>query len=209
MQITTIDSQLGPLVNVWGDVDLSEQSLTHFPVQYGYVSGNFTCARNRLKSLRGAPLSVGGTFDCSYNEIKSLAYSPVTTKLHCQSNSLTSLEGIKNVSMYTVRADRNQLVTLKGMPKFCRNLFVSDNQLLDLDYCPDEMDVLVCRHNPLTVKNIGSVIKDLFITHEVILPKKQPRTMYVGEQRVDESYFTKMLLDCAIIDTHKAKIYKI
>jgi hypothetical protein len=81
------------LVDVHGDVDLSEKRLTKLPFNFGYVSGYFGCTSNKLTSLEGSPQIVGGSFDCSYNYLTSLKGCPqsVGGQFICYNNQLTSL----------------------------------------------------------------------------------------------------------------------
>ena len=66
------------LVDVEGDVNLSDRNLEVIPVQFGIVKGYFICSGNNLKSLEGSPKTVGGYFDCSDNKLKSLKGCPKT-----------------------------------------------------------------------------------------------------------------------------------
>jgi hypothetical protein len=65
----SINSDTG-LVDVDGNVFMSDMKLTEIPVKFGKVTGNFNCADNQLNSLIGAPKSVGGDFNCSNNKVK-------------------------------------------------------------------------------------------------------------------------------------------
>jgi len=86
------------LVNVDGDVDLRNKSLTKIPIKFGHVSGGFYCNSNKLTSLEGAPQSVGSDFDCHSNKLTSLEGAPqiVGGGFYCHSNKLVSLEGAPN-----------------------------------------------------------------------------------------------------------------
>jgi hypothetical protein len=52
------------------------EKLTHIPIQFGVVSGNFNCSDNDLTSLSGAPHYVGNNFHCLSNKIESYEYLP-------------------------------------------------------------------------------------------------------------------------------------
>jgi hypothetical protein len=54
----TINSE--GLVDVDGDVNLSDRGLTKMPINFGRVGGDFYCGYNRLTTLEGAPREVGG-----------------------------------------------------------------------------------------------------------------------------------------------------
>ena len=84
------------LVDVDGEFTCAHEELESFNgIKFGHVSGDFYCLNNRLKSLEGAPQSVGGTFDCQRNNLKTLEGSPkaVGEDFYCWSNPLESLIG--------------------------------------------------------------------------------------------------------------------
>ena len=103
---------------------------------------------NKLKSLEGAPQSVGGGFDCSNNELKSLKGLPagfsVDIDFRCSKNNLTSLEGLP--------------VGFKVGGSFdC-----SRNKLTSLEGLSDEFSVGVyfdCYNNPISERAISGVVK--------------------------------------------------
>lgn len=66
-------------VDVYESVNLNQKNLTHFPIQFGLVFGNFDCSFNYLTSLKGAPLKVFD-FECDNNYLKSLEHSPQLIK---------------------------------------------------------------------------------------------------------------------------------
>ena len=51
----------GKLLDVTGDVDLSNINLSKLPFKFGKVSGGFYCSSNQLETLEGAPKEVGGS----------------------------------------------------------------------------------------------------------------------------------------------------
>ena len=83
------------LVDVNGDVDLSDIKLTKLPLKFSIVSGYFDCSGNRLTTLEGAPKSVGDNFYCQNNELTNLKGAPesVGAAFFCYGNLLTTLEG--------------------------------------------------------------------------------------------------------------------
>ena len=64
------------LVNVLGDVDISDRKLTKIPVKFGRVEGDFYCYYNQLATLEGSPQEVGGNFLCENNQLTTLEGSP-------------------------------------------------------------------------------------------------------------------------------------
>ncbi len=60
-------------VDVDGNVDFSNKSITSIPVQFRNVTRHFYCYGTKITSLEGAPQSVGGNFYCSTTKITSLS----------------------------------------------------------------------------------------------------------------------------------------
>jgi hypothetical protein len=89
-----VNSDTG-LIDVDGDVGMSDMNLTEISVKFGNVTGYFNCGFNKLTSLVGAPQSVGGCFDCSYNKLTNFlnGLKSVGDDLICYNSQLVSLEG--------------------------------------------------------------------------------------------------------------------
>ena len=114
-------------VNVIGNVNLYDQELVELPVKFGEVNGYFSCDFNKLKSLEGAPHTVGDSFDCSNNQLTSLESTPHTLGniYVCNNNYLTSLVGIHklikkiNGTMYVgnnpIRSGGIGLILIEGL----------------------------------------------------------------------------------------------
>ena len=58
MMVTNYTIHESGVVDVDGDVNISNKNLTEIPVQFGEVWGNFNCSENNLTSLEGMPLMV-------------------------------------------------------------------------------------------------------------------------------------------------------
>lgn len=76
------------IVNVKGDINLQNEQLITIPVQFGIVTGYFSCAINNLISLKGCPSDIGGHFHCYENKLTSLEYMPseIEGYIYCDSN---------------------------------------------------------------------------------------------------------------------------
>lgn len=80
------------VVNVQGDVHCAVHYknlfYSHFPVQFGKVTGDFKCHGLNLESLKGCPTEIGGYFDCHNNKLTNLDYAPlyVGGEFDCESN---------------------------------------------------------------------------------------------------------------------------
>ena len=91
-------------IDVNGSVDLRDKKLKEFPeyIQFGVVTGLFSCYKNQLTSLRGAPKEVRGYFDCSFNKLTSLEGVPekVGGDFYCNDNSIQFAEDdVRKVSI--------------------------------------------------------------------------------------------------------------
>ena len=92
-------------INDWGLISCKGNVTLHqmfkherLPVSFDKVEGDFKCWQNTLKTLEGAPKSVGGDFWCFNNQLTSLEHAP------------------KSVSGGFVCSNNSQLTTLEGMP---------------------------------------------------------------------------------------------
>ena len=148
-------------VDVFGDVRLTGQNLTEFPVKFRKVDGNFDISNNRfdslvgspievtgdfvcsdnptLKHLKGAPKKVKGSFKCSFTGLNDLIGGPVTVEgdYDCSRCGLDSLVGSPMEVGGTFRAAGNELTSLNGGPKSVGlNFFVQQNRLVSLAGAP-------------------------------------------------------------------------
>lgn len=64
------------VVDVAESVMLMSCNLTHFPIQFGVVDGDFICNNNLLTNLIGSPFIVKGSFSCEYNLLTTLKGAP-------------------------------------------------------------------------------------------------------------------------------------
>jgi hypothetical protein len=102
-------------IDVKGNVNLYNKSLSKIPLKFNIVSGNFNCSNNKLTTLEGSPRSVDH-FDCDYNELATLEGGP------------EYVDGIFWCS-------RNSLKTLEGGPEFVRgNFYCENNPLTSTEY---------------------------------------------------------------------------
>jgi hypothetical protein len=63
-------------IDVDGSVNISSRNLTKIPFKFRNVSGDFYCNHNKLKSLDGAPITVGDNFSCGCNHLTTLDGAP-------------------------------------------------------------------------------------------------------------------------------------
>ena len=117
------------IVDVNGDVDLKYKELTEFPeyIQFGVVTGFFSCYKNQLISLRGVPRIVDGYFDCSFNQLTSLEGAPRKChNFYCYSNYLTSLKGSPEI-VGSFDCRYNSLISLEGASREVGGYFDCSN----------------------------------------------------------------------------------
>ncbi len=136
-------------VGVNGGVDISYKKLTHIPVQFGVVLGDFDCAGNNLTSLTGSPKKCE-SFLGGWNQLTSLAGAPdICVSFTCDMNQLTSLIGGPTVCSLLFSCDGNQLTSLVGLPYQCHVVWCMDNCLTSLDGAPAVCERIYCsRGNP-------------------------------------------------------------
>lgn len=90
----TINNDL--TVDVDGDVNLYDRTITKLPFKFGKVTGNFSISESRLETLEGCPYEIGGNFNCWDCNLTSLEFSPleIGAYMDCSGNKLTSLKGM-------------------------------------------------------------------------------------------------------------------
>jgi len=140
-------------VDVDGNVNLNNKGLTKLPLKFGKVSGDFSCHRNQLKSLSGAPISVGGDFSCHSNELKSLSGAPLSVGgyFNCSFNQLNSLSGAPLLVSGHFYCSDNQLKSLSGAPLSVGGYFsCRGNQLKSLEGISGRISgAIYCNNNQL------------------------------------------------------------
>jgi hypothetical protein len=145
---------VGGLVNVDGDVDISNRGLSKIPVKFGRVEGYFYCHSNQLTHLEGSPQSVGGNFGCVNNQLTHLEGAPqsVGGYFGCSNNQLTHLEGAPQSVGGDFDCSNNQLTHLEGGPQSVGgNFYCYDNQLTHLEGAPRSVGGnFYCYDNQLT-----------------------------------------------------------
>ena len=145
------------VIDVSGNVNLSDKDLINIPVKFNKINGDFNCSDNQLTSLEFCPETVSGSFWCSNNKLKSLEFCPETVNgsFDCSYNKLTSLE-------------------------FCPErvgggFWCSHNKLTSLDFCPQEVvgGNFYCNGNK-KLKQIQEItnFKLIYLEHKKILIAK-------------------------------------
>ena len=130
----TINDDLS--IDVDGDVNLSYGNLEYLPLKFNYVSGNFVCSDNKLKTLEGSPQTVGGYFSCYNNSLKTLEGCPQTVggRFNCYFNELVSLEGSPQTVNGNFLCFGNELKDLEYFPEVSGNVYIKGNTVYLLVY---------------------------------------------------------------------------
>ena len=63
-------------VDVTGNIKIDHKALKVIPVQFGVVTGDFSCNDNKLTTLQGGPTEVGGNFSCNAKQLTTLQGGP-------------------------------------------------------------------------------------------------------------------------------------
>ncbi len=74
-------------VQVFQTVDLSNKALSHIPINFLTIEGDFNVSNNNLTALTSHPTQVDGDFYCINNNLINLAGVPsVKGKIYCSGN---------------------------------------------------------------------------------------------------------------------------
>lgn len=168
IQNYTIEDNL--IINVQSHVMIQSKKLDYIPVQFGIVSGNFSCNDNNLISLKGSPHFVGGYFSCNNNKLLSLEYAPEVVGSHffCVKNNLSTLIGAPKVVKGGFNCADNLLETLEGAPKMVAGDFicVRNSSLNSLTFLPQGIENLLVKFCPLKKFNFLDVNFTQCFNHE-------------------------------------------
>ena len=125
-----------------------------FTINFGKITGYFSCSELGLKSLKGAPKEVYGSFYCDFNVLTSLEGAPekVGGNFYCYKNQLTSLQGAPQEVGGHFYCNENLLTSLEGAPKEVGGAFrCTDNHLTSLKGAPKKVGWdFYSSHNQLT-----------------------------------------------------------
>ena len=141
-------------VDVTGNIKIDYRVLKVIPVQFGVVTGDFSCNDNKLTTLQGGPTKVGGNFSCNGNQLTTLQGGPteVGGNFDCSNNQLTTLKGGPTKVGEDFYCGNNQLTTLQGGPiKVGGTFYCGDNKLTTLEGGPTKVGgSFYCFGNQLT-----------------------------------------------------------
>lgn len=117
----TINNDL--TVDIDGNINLNYKNLNFIPIQFGVVTGDFSCSYNNLKNLEGSPFHVKGDFFCFRNE-------------------LIDLKGCPKIINGEFDVCNNNIINLKYFPDLKGNFYFDNNPIsIFLDYRNDREDI--------------------------------------------------------------------
>lgn len=126
--------ELGYIVNVSGDVSLSNKDLVAIEVQFNIIRGSFYCCYNNLTSLKGCPKWTTGVYLVAHNKLKSLEHAPlmVGESFYVSNNELTSLSGAPKKIKGSFCCNYNQLqeIQLVQLPDIKGYIYLQNNPKL-------------------------------------------------------------------------------
>jgi hypothetical protein len=164
-------------IDISGGVFLDRKKLEYLPVRFNYVSGDFTCCGNGLRSLEGCPQTVDSHFYCYDNELKTLEGSPLTVggDFSCSWNDLKTLKGCPSVVNGNFNCFGNELKSLEGCPSVVNGNFnCSHNKLADLEHFPEVSGNIDIRHNTVNllvytfINKADSFMIEDFVDYEIV-----------------------------------------
>ena len=143
------------LVDLQGNFDCAREGLNDLlGIRFGKAPFKFYCNGNNLKSLVGAPQTVGGDFSCNENKLMSLEGAPQTVggSFFCLINKLTSLAGAPGTVGGRFNCSDNNLKSLVGAPQTVGGSFYCvNNNLKSLVGAPQTVEgSFSCVNNKLT-----------------------------------------------------------
>jgi len=171
----TINDDLS--IDVDGGVYLNRRYLEYLPLKFNYVSGNFYCHHNKLKSLEGSPQTVEGDFKCYFNKLKTLEGCPQTISgsFNCSDNYLKLLKGCPQTVDGSFDCSYNKLISLEDGPQTVGGYFECDNnKLTDMEHFPEVNGPIIIDGNPVNsliftfIKNADSFLIEDFVDYEIV-----------------------------------------
>jgi hypothetical protein len=137
----------------YSNVNISKKNLERFPIEFGFIAGDFICSDNNLINLNGAPKRTLFSFECNNCNLETLEGCPekVGSNFCCNNNNLTTLEGSPKSVGQDFRCRGNQLKSFIGCPKVGRDLHCQRNNLYKFDGLTSNSvhEDIFCEYNPI------------------------------------------------------------
>ena len=184
------------LVDLQGNFDCAHEGLNDLlGIRFGKAPFKFYCNGNNLKSLVGAPQTVGGGFYCVNNNLKSLVGAPQTVEgsFSCVNNKLTSLVGSPQIVGGEFGCEDNELTSLDGAPQTVGGGFscYNNSSLTSLAGAPETVKGRFSSDSLKIPKGKWSIgtLMDIFFTgtpnqQHLVAPLVDPKVI---QQQIDEN----------------------
>lgn len=142
-----------------------DKKMKEFPVQFGIIDGYFSCSRNLLTSLSGAPRIVKGDFFCDSNQLVSLEGAPkeVGGDFYCSFNQLVSLVGAPEEVGGGFDCSTNKLTSFVGTPKKVGDIDWKNNPITSFVGFPESIKKLSIKYMSEELQNLEGLsnVKEL------------------------------------------------
>ncbi len=164
------------IVNVKGNVNISNKNLTKIKFQFFNVDGGFSCADNQFHSLKGVPYIVANNFLCQNNQLESLEYAP------------QSVGGYFNAAI-------NKLGSLRHIPSTCHGLDISCNKISSFKGLHHVFGSLHAHHNQIKLLNhFPEIISGaIFLQNNVDLLDYRNQSQDMNIQKMSRDEFFKQM----------------
>src|SRR3989339_2056857 len=133
----TFEFQKDGTTIVEGDLYLLHTKIEQLPIGLMEVKGDLNVSQNSSFKLNGYPKRVGGYFDCNYSNLSSLQRMPekVGGGISLEYNKISSLDGLPDKVTGDLSLFNNQLENLDGISKEVSEdlSFTENNQLTSLE----------------------------------------------------------------------------
>lgn len=189
-------------VNVDHDVDLRNKNLTHIPIQFGEIEGNFLVSHNQLTDLKGFPQKVDRVLDFSHNQIVSLEGFPKSVRgaINANNNQINSFKGIHYWIEDDLDISHNNLTHLEGSPNYIFGLFnIGFNKIKNFKNLAPNVSYLYCEGNPIESFIELRDIKDLETFSSFDYLHNSEKEIYLSDSKAIKEYIGK----CILLDEKK------
>ena len=161
------DEKYGFIVNVNGNVYLSDKKLLSIPVKFSEVVGSFSCYSNKLTSLEFSPQIIGDDFSCGYNKLASIEFSPqiIGDDFSCNNNKLTSLEFCPQAVGGSFYCHSNKLTSLEFFHQTVSGSFLchGNTELKDIQKITD-FKLIFLKHKEILINKFSDKLNNNLIS---------------------------------------------
>jgi Leucine-rich repeat (LRR) protein len=148
--LTDLDLSNSPIIV---DLRIERNLLSNLDTSNLLSLESLLCSNNSLTNLDVSNQTLLQNLQCGYNNLDSLDISHLSNiaYLNCENNQITELS-ITSDKFQLLRADNNLLSSFEinaGSSTSLQDIFISHNQLIDLDLSSTKLRYLDCSNNPV------------------------------------------------------------